>query len=330
MFHVEWLKHEKSYGKLYIEPLERGYGHTVGNTLRRVLLSSIEGCAPIGVRIDGVLHEFSTIPGVKEDVVDIILNLKGLVVKLYNTEFKTISIEKRGPRVITAGDFIPDSDVEIINPDLYIATLDNEDSVLRMDLVIQRGKGYVTADKLKGTFTSVGYTPMDAFFSPVRRVSYKVENTRVGQVTDFERVIVELWTNGSVTPGEAVLQASRILRDNYDTLTRLLESELQQLIFREDLEIQVPEETSTIVIPEPSVEEGISIESLGLASRIVNILKRQGIKTAEELSKKTPKELKSIKNIGDKMVQEIEEKLRKFGYTLKEEEVKKDASSQEG
>lgn len=327
MFHVEWLKHEKSYGKLYIEPLERGYGHTVGNALRRVLLSSIEGCAPIGVRIDGVLHEFSTIPGVKEDVVDIVLNLKGLVVKIYNAELKTISMEKRGPKVITAGDFIPDNDVEIINPDLYIATLDNEDSVLRMDLVIQRGKGYVTADKLKGTFTSVGYIPMDAFFSPVRRVNYRVENTRVGQVTDFERVIVELWTNGSVTPGEAVLQASRILRDNYDTLTRLLESELQQMIFREDLEMQITEETPAVVIPESSVEEGIPIESLGLASRIVNILKRQGIRTAEDLSKKTPKELKSIKNIGDKMVQEIEEKLRNVGYTLKEEEVKKDATS---
>lgn len=330
MFHVEWLKHEKSYGKLYIEPLERGYGHTVGNALRRVLLSSIEGCAPIGVRIDGVLHEFSTIPGVKEDVVDIVLNLKGLVVKIYNAELKTISMEKRGPKVITAGDFIPDNDVEIINPDLYIATLDNEDSVLRMDLVIQRGKGYVTADKLKGTFTSVGYIPMDAFFSPVRRVNYRVENTRVGQVTDFERVIVELWTNGSVTPGEAVLQASRILRDNYDTLTRLLESELQQMIFREDLEMQITEETPAVVIPESSVEEGIPIESLGLASRIVNILKRQGIRTAEDLSKKTPKELKSIKNIGDKMVQEIEEKLRNVGYTLKEEEVKKDETSQEG
>ncbi|MBC7319333.1 DNA-directed RNA polymerase subunit alpha [bacterium] len=327
MFHVEWLKHEKSYGKLYIEPLERGYGHTVGNALRRVLLSSIEGCAPIGVRIDGVLHEFSTIPGVKEDVVDIILNLKGLVVKLYNTELKTISIEKRGPRVVTAGDFIPDSDVEIINPDLYIATLDNEDSVLRMDLVIQRGKGYVTADKLKGTFTSVGYIPMDAFFSPVRRVSYKVENTRVGQVTDFERVVLEMWTNGSVTPGEALLQASRILRDNYDTLTRLLESELQQMIFREDLGLQVTEEPSIIDISEPPTEEGTPIESLGLASRIVNILKRQGIHTVEALSKKTPKELKSIKNIGDKMVQEIEEKLKSFGYTLKGEEVKKDATS---
>ncbi len=327
MFHVEWLKHEKSYGKLYIEPLERGYGHTIGNALRRVLLSSIEGCAPIGVRIDGVLHEFSTIPGVKEDVVDIILNLKGLVVKLYNTELKTISIEKRGPKVITAGDFIPDSDVEIINPDLYIATLDNEDSVLRMDLVIQRGKGYVTADKLKGTFTSVGYIPIDAFFSPVRQVNYKVENTRVGQVTDFERIVVELWTNGSITPGEAVLQASRILRDNYDTLTRLLESELQQMIFREDLEMQVSGEMSTVITSEPLVEEGRSIESLGLSSRIINILKRQGIRTAEDLSKKTPKELKSIKNIGDKMVQEIEEKLKNFGYTLKEEEVNKDATS---
>lgn len=327
MFHVEWLKHEKSYGKLYIEPLDRGYGHTVGNTLRRVLLSSIEGCAPIGVRIDGVLHEFSTIPGVKEDVVDIILNLKGLVVKLYNTELKTISIEKRGPRIVTAGDFIPDSDVEIINPDLYIATLDNEDSVLRMDLVIQRGKGYVTADKLKGTFTSVGYIPMDAFFSPVRRVSYRVENTRVGQVTDFERVVLEIWTNGSVTPGEALLQASKILRDNYDTLTRLLESELQQMIFREDLGLQVTEEPPIIDVSEPPTEEGTPIESLGLASRIVNILKRQGIHTVEALSKKTPKELKSIKNIGDKMVQEIEEKLKNIGYALKEEEVRKDATS---
>ena len=328
MFHVEWLKHEKTYGKLYIEPLERGYGHTIGNALRRVLLSSIEGCAPIGVRIDGVLHEFSTIPGVKEDVVDIILNLKGLVVKLYNTELKTISLEKRGPRVVTAGDFVPDSDVEIINPDLYIATLDNEDSVLRMDLAIQRGKGYMTAEKLKGTFTSVGYIPMDAFFSPVRQVSYKVENTRVGQVTDFERVVLDIWTNGAITPGEALLQASRILRDNYDTLTRLLESELQQLIFREDLGIQVPEEVPATEVASFLAEEGTPIESLGLALRIVNILKRSGIHTVEALTRKTPKELKSLKNIGDKMVEEIKEKLQKAGYSLRqEEEVKKDATS---
>lgn len=327
MFHVEWLKHEKDYGQLYIEPLERGYGHTVGNALRRVLLSSIEGCAPIGIRIDGVLHEFSTIPGVKEDVVDIVLNLKGLVVKLHNSEIKTISIEKRGPRIVTAGDFIPDSDVEIINPDLYIATLDNEDSVLRMDLVIQRGKGYVPADRLKGTFTSVGYIPMDAFFSPVRQVSYRVENTRVGQITDFERVVLDIWTNGAVTPAEALLKASRILRDNYDNLTRLLESELQHLIFKEDLAIQVPEEVPVEITPIIQ-ESGTPIESLGLPSRIVNLLKRGGIHTVESLIEKTPKEIKSIKNIGEKMLLEIEEKLRNAGYSLKQEEgVNKDASS---
>ncbi|HHV81004.1 MAG TPA: DNA-directed RNA polymerase subunit alpha [bacterium] len=319
MFHVEWLKHEKNYGQLYIEPLERGYGHTVGNALRRVLLSSIEGCAPIGVRIDGVLHEFSTIPGVKEDVVDILLNLKGLVVRLHNSELKTISIEKRGPKIITAEDFIPDSDVEIINPDLYIATLDNEDSVLRMDVVIQRGKGYVSADKLKGTFTSVGYIPMDAFFSPVKQVSYKVENTRVGQITDFERVVLDIWTNGAITPAESLLSASRILKDSYDNLTRLLESELQHLIFREDLAAHIPEETPVEISP-VTQESGTPIESLGLSLRIVNLLKRGGIHTVESLIEKTPKEIKSIKNIGDKMLLEIEEKLRNAGYILKQEE----------
>ncbi len=327
MFHVEWLKHENNYGQLYIEPLERGYGHTIGNALRRVLLSSIEGCAPIGVRIDGVLHEFSTIPGVKEDVVDIILNLKGLVVRLHNSEIKTISIEKRGPRVVTAEDFIPDNDVEIINPDLYIATLDNEDSVLRMDVVIQRGKGYVAADKHKGTFTTVGYIPMDAFFSPVRRVSYRVENTRVGQITDFERVVLDIWTNGSITPAEALLRASRILRENYDNLTRLLESELQHLIFREDLALQIPSEVP-METPFIFQETGTPIESLGLHSKIVNILKRSGIHTVESLTEKTPKEIRSIKNIGEKMLAEIEEKLRNAGYSLRqEEEVNKDASS---
>lgn len=327
MFHVEWLRHEKNYGQVYIEPLERGYGHTIGNALRRVLLSSIEGCAPIGVRIDGVLHEFSTIPGVKEDVVDIILNLKGLVVRLHNSEIKTISMEKRGPKIITAEDFIPDSDVEIINPDLYIATLDNEDSVLRMDVVIQRGKGYVTADKLKGMFTTVGYIPMDAFFSPVKKVNYRVENTRVGQITDFERVVLDIWTNGSVAPAEALLMASKILKEDYDNLTRLLESELQHLIFREDLAIQIPEEASEEVQPVVQVT-GTPIESLGLSSKIVNLLKRNGIHTIESLIEKSPKEIKSIKNIGDKMLSEIEEKLRNAGYSLRKEEgVKKDASS---
>lgn len=326
MFHVEWLKHENNYGQLYIEPLERGYGHTIGNALRRVLLSSIEGCAPIGVRIDGVLHEFSTIPGVKEDVVDIILNLKGLVVRLHNSEIKTISIEKRGPKIVTAEDFIPDNEVEIINPDLYIATLDNEDSVLRMDVVIQRGKGYVTADKLKGTFTTVGYIPMDAFFSPVKRVSYRVENTRVGQITDFERVVLDIWTNGSIAPAEALLRASRILRENYDNLTRLLESELQHLIFREDLALQIPREVP-METPFVFQDTGTPIESLGLHSKIINLLKRSGIHTVESLIERTPKEIRSIKNIGEKMLAEIEEKLRNAGYSLKQEEVNKDASS---
>jgi len=325
MFHVEWLEHERNYGKLYIEPLERGYGHTIANTLRRVLLSSIEGVAPVGVRIDGVLHEFSTIPGVKEDVVEIILNLKGLIVKLYNTELKTISVEKRGPKIVTAGDFIPDNDVEIVNPDLHIATLDNEDSVLRMDLVLQRGKGYVSSEKLKGMFTTVGYIPMDAFYSPVKQVSYKVENTRVGQVTDFERIVLEIWTDGSVLPGEALLQASETLKENYDMLSRLVESELQRILFKEEVPPQIVEEiTPTNVL----VSDETLIENLHLPLKILNLLKRNGIHTVQALTQKSYKEIKAIKNIGDKMTKEIEKELQAAGYSLRkdEEEVKKDAS----
>jgi len=325
MFHVEWLEHERNYGKLYIEPLERGYGHTIANTLRRVLLSSIEGVAPVGVRIDGVLHEFSTIPGVKEDVVEIILNLKGLIVKLYNTELKTISVEKRGPKIVTAGDFIPDNDVEIVNPDLHIATLDNEDSVLRMDLVLQRGKGYVSSEKLKGMFTTVGYIPMDAFYSPVKQVSYKVENTRVGQVTDFERIVLEIWTDGSVLPGEALLQASETLKENYDMLSRLVESELQRILFKEEVPPQIVEEiTPTNVL----VSDETPIENLHLPLKILNLLKRNGIHTVQALTQKSYKEIKAIKNIGDKMTKEIEKELQAVGYSLRkdEEEVKKDAS----
>ncbi|MGB9681959.1 MAG: DNA-directed RNA polymerase subunit alpha [bacterium] len=325
MFHLEWLEHRKDYGRLYIEPLERGYGHTIANALRRVLLSSIEGVAPVGVRIDGVLHEFSTIPGVKEDVVEIILNLKGLIVKLHNTELKTISMEKRGPMVVTAGNFIPDNDVEILNPELHIATLDDEDAVLRMDLVLQRGKGYVSSEKLKGMFTTVGYIPMDAFYSPVRQVSYKVENTRVGQVTDFERIVLEIWTNGSVLPGEAFVEASRILKENYDMLSKLAESELQHMLFREEL-IQAEEEVTPTHIS--SVLEETPIENLHLPLKIVNLLKRNGIHTIQALTQKSYKEIKSIKNIGDKMIKEIEKELEAAGYSLRkdEDEVKKDAS----
>ncbi|MGC8718121.1 MAG: DNA-directed RNA polymerase subunit alpha, partial [bacterium] len=295
------------------------------NALRRVLLSSIEGVAPVGVRIDGVLHEFSTIPGVKEDVVEIILNLKGLIVKLHNTELKTISMEKRGPMVVTAGNFIPDNDVEILNPELHIATLDDEDAVLRMDLVLQRGKGYVSSEKLKGMFTTVGYIPMDAFYSPVRQVSYKVENTRVGQVTDFERIVLEIWTNGSVLPGEAFVEASRILKENYDMLSKLAESELQHMLFREEL-IQAEEEVTPTHIS--SVLEETPIENLHLPLKIVNLLKRNGIHTIQALTQKSYKEIKSIKNIGDKMIKEIEKELEAAGYSLRkdEDEVKKDAS----
>jgi DNA-directed RNA polymerase subunit alpha len=325
MFHLEWLEHRKDYGKLYIEPLERGYGHTIANALRRVLLSSIEGVAPVGVRIDGVLNEFSTLPGVKEDVVEIILNLKGLIVKLHNTELKTISMEKRGPKTVTAGDFIPDNDVEIVNPELHIATLDNEDSVLRMDLVLQRGKGYVSSEKLKGMFTTVGYIPMDAFYSPVKQVSYKVENTRVGQVTDFERIVLEIWTNGSVLPGEAFLEASRILRENYDMLSKLAESELQHMLFREELAQMEEEVIPTSISPMP---EETPIENLHLPLKIINLLKRNGIHTIQALTQKSSKEIRSIKNIGDKMVKEIEKELEAAGYSLRkdEDEVKKDAS----
>jgi DNA-directed RNA polymerase subunit alpha len=325
MFHVEWLEHRKDYGKLYVEPLERGYGHTIANALRRALLSSIEGVAPVGVRIDGVLHEFSTIPGVKEDVVEIILNLKGLIVKLHNTELKTISMEKRGPKVVTAGDFIPDNDVEIVNPDLPIATLDNEDSILRMDLVLQRGKGYVSAEKLKGMFTTVGYIPMDAFYSPVKQVSYKVENTRVGQVTDFERIILEVWTNGSVLPGEALFQASKILKENYDILSKLVESELQRILFKEEISQLEEEEMAPQNIP---ISDEIPIENLHLPLKILNLLKRNGIHTIQALTQKSYKEIKGIKNIGDKMIKEIEKELQAAGYSLRkdEEEVKKDAS----
>lgn len=261
------------FGRFIIEPLERGFGITLGNSLRRVLLSSLPGAAVTSVKIDGVLHEFSTIPGVVEDTTDIILNLKALQIKTYTDESKTLRIEAEGEGEVTAKDIIADSDVEILNPDLHIATL-NEDARLYMELNVEKGKGYVSAEKNKKSDYVIGVIPIDSMFSPVVKVNYTVENTRVGQITDYDRLTLEVWTDGSITPKEATSLAAKILSNHLRLFVNLTDKV-------GEVEIVVDKEEE----PRDRVMD-MTIEELDLSVRSFNCLKRAGINTVGELVQK--------------------------------------------
>ncbi|WKV10402.1 DNA-directed RNA polymerase subunit alpha [Thermoanaerobacterium sp. CMT5567-10] len=298
---------DDTYAKFVIEPLERGYGITLGNSLRRMLLSSLPGAAAKTIKIDGVLHEFSTVPGVKEDVTEIILNLKELAVKLYTDEPKIVRIEAEGKGEVTAGDIISDGDVEIVNPDLHIATL-SDNGKLNMEIELVKGKGYVPSDKNKEPNQPIGIIPVDSIFTPVKKVSYNVENTRVGQVTDYDKLTMEVWTNGTISPKEAISLAAKILIDHFNLFTSFAEN-------YNDMEVLVEK-------PEKKTDKPLdmTIEELDLSVRSYNCLKRAGINTVQDLVQKTEEEMMKVRNLGKKSLVEVEQKLKALGLSLQKSE----------
>ncbi len=298
---------DNTYGKFVVEPLERGYGTTLGNSLRRVLLSSLPGAAITTIKIEGALHEFSTLPGVVEDTTEIILNLKQLSMKLHSDEQKTIRIETQGECKVTAGDIIHDGDVEIVNPELYIASLD-ADGRLFMEMTVERGRGYVPAERNKKPGQPIGIIPVDSIFSPVRRVNFHVEDTRVGQRTDYDKLTLEIWTNGTIKPDEAASLGAKILTVHLMLFVELIEK-------TDEVEIMVEKEENE---NEKIME--LVIEELDLSVRSYNCLKRAGINTVEELIQKTPEDMMKVRNLGKKSLEEVEQKLASLGLSLKKSE----------
>lgn len=295
----------KNYGRFVIEPLERGYGTTLGNCMRRILLSSLPGAAVTSVKIDGILHEFSTIPGVKEDVTEIILNLKKLSVRLNGDSTKRVIINAVGPKEVTAADIIGDSELEIFNKDLHIATLD-ENASLVMEINLARGRGYVSADQNKDESTPISVIPVDSIFTPVTKVNYSVENTRVGQVTDFDKLTLEIWTDGSITPEEGVSIGAKIMHEHLNLFIQLNDS-------MDNLEIMVEKEEDQ---KEKALE--MTIEELELSVRSFNCLKRAAINTVEELTEKSEDDMMKVRNLGRKSLDEVRNKLAELGLGLRE------------
>lgn len=296
-----------TYAKFIIEPLERGYGITLGNSLRRVLLSSLPGAAVTSVKIEGVLHEFSTIPGVVEDVTDIILNLKSLALKIYSDEPQVIRIDTTGPGEVLAADIEKNSQVEILNPDLLIATLETG-AHLAMEITVERGRGYRPAEKNKKEDHVIGIIPVDSIFSPVRKVNYTVTDTRVGQITDYDKLTLEVWTNGSIAPDESISLSAKVLNDHLKLFVGLTER-------IGDVEIMVEKEEE-----ERDKILDMSIEELDLSVRSYNCLKRAGINTVGELIMKTEEDMMKVRNLGRKSLEEVDEKLASLGLSLRKPE----------
>ena len=298
---------DESYGRYVIEPLERGYGTTLGNSLRRILLSSLPGTAVTTVKIAGIQHEFTTIPGIKEDVTEIILNIKGIVARLHADRTKTVYIEASGECIVTAGDIKADGEVEILNPDLHIATL-SSDASLSMELTIDHGRGYMSAERNKLQQPTIGVIPIDSIYTPVHKVNYNVENTRVGNVTDFDRLTLEVWTDKTITARDAVSLGAKILCDHFTLFTDLSESIGNQSTVVEKAEAQ-----------RDKVLE-MTIEELDLSVRSFNCLKRVNINTVEDLISKTEDEMIKVRNLGRKSLEEVIHKLAMMGLHLKKEE----------
>ena len=294
---------DDSYGKYVIEPLERGYGTTLGNSLRRVLLSSLPGTAVTSIRISGIQHEFSTIPGVKEDVTEIVLNIKRIIARLHSDEPKTVYIEASGECEVTAGDIKADGEVEILNPELHIATL-GPDASLSMELTLDHGRGYVPADKNKNPQQIIGTIPVDSIYTPVLKVNYAVENTRVGNQTDFDKLTLEVWTDRTITPRDAVSLGAKILMDHFTLFTDLSDSIGSRSTVVEKVETQ-----------RDKVLE-MTIEELDLSVRSFNCLKRANINTVEDLISKTQDEMIKVRNLGRKSLEEVEHKLAMMGLSL--------------
>ena len=301
------ISDDLKYGKFVVEPLERGYGTTLGNSLRRILLSSLPGAAVTSIQIDGVLHEFSTIEGVVDDVASIILNLKKLALKIYSDEEKVIEIDFKGSGVITAADITHDSDVEILNPDLYIATVANNGH-LRMRMYAQRGRGYTPADQNKREDLPIGVIPIDSIYTPVSRVNFTVENTRVGQSTDFDKLSLDVWTDGSIGPKEAISLGAKILTEHLNIFVGLTDE-------AQTAEIMVEKEEDQ---KEKVLE--MTIEELDLSVRSYNCLKRAGINTVLELANKSEDDMMKVRNLGRKSLEEVKAKLEELGLGLREED----------
>lgn len=301
------------YGKFIWEPLERGYGITLGNSLRRVLLSSLPGAGVTAIKIDGVLHEFSTITGVREDVADIILNVKGLCMKMYCDEAKVLRITASGEQVITAADIICDSDVEILNPDLHIATLD-ADAEFNMEIYVNKGQGYVPGDRNKMQDQPIGLIPVDSIYSPITRVKFGVTDTRVGNVTNYDKLTVEVWTDGSIEPAEAISASAGIMID-YLKLFQSGAMPHSPIIVKGDDVDEVSEVGEAPVGP-----VGMSIDDLDLSVRSNNCLRRAGINTVEELIQRSEEDMRKVRNLGSKSLDEIKKKLINLGLGLRNSE----------
>ena len=296
-----------SHGKFIVEPLERGYGLTLGNALRRILLSSLPGNAVTSVKIAGVQHEFSTIPGVKEDVTEIILNVKGLLIRLFSSGPKTVYIEAKGEKVVTAADIRSDGEVEILNPEMVIATL-GPDAELEMELTLAQGRGYVPAERNKPIQSIIGLIPVDSVYTPVAKVNYTVENTRVGHMTDFDKLTLEVWTDGTISARDAVSLGAKILSDHLVLFTDLSETLGSKSTVVEKAESQ-----------RNKVRE-MTIEELDLSVRSFNCLKRAGINTVEDLASKTEEEMMKVRNLGRKSLEEVVSKLQAIGLSLSKED----------
>ena len=299
---------DSSFGRFVIEPLERGYGRTLGNSLRRVLLSSLPGVAVTSVKIDGVVHEFSTVPGVKEDVTEIVLNIKGINAKLHTDDLpKKVFIDVEGPCEITAGSIIADADVEILNPDLHIATV-GAGGKLNMELTMDKGRGYIPAEQNKQSQTVIGVIPVDSIYTPVLKVNYTVENTRVGQFTDFDKLIIEVTTDGTLTAQEAVSLGAKVLTEHLNLFV-----DLSGDAFDGDIIVEKDDKGVSKILE-------MTIEELDLSVRSFNCLKRAGINTVQDLTEKTEDEMMKVRNLGRKSLDEVINKLADLGFSLRSED----------
>ena len=293
----------KRYGKFVVEPLERGFGQTLGNSLRRVLLNSLPGVAVTNVRIEGVQHEFSTVPGVKEDVAEIILNLKNLSAKVFSDQPKVVTIDAHGDCEVTAVDIKCDEEVEIVNRNLHIATL-SAGAHLQMQMTLEKGRGYVSSDRNKQPGMPIGVIPMDSIFTPIRKVNYTVEDTRVGQITDYDKLTLEIWTNGTLMPDEAISGAAKILSEHLSLFVSLTDQVMPV----------------SMVQPEDDKKEKVlemTIEELDLSVRAYNCLKRAGINSVAELVQRNQEDMMKVRNLGKKSLEEVEQKLAALGLALR-------------
>ena len=298
------IKSDGTYGRFVLEPLERGFGTTLGNSLRRVLLSSLPGVAVTSIKIDGVQHEFSTVPGVKEDVTEIVLNMKGLIAKIHGDAPKTIHIEAEGECEVTAGDIKVDSEVEILDPGMHIATL-GPGAKLYMEIVIDKGRGYVPSERNKAKLNNViGASPVDSIYTPVLKVNYTVENTRVGQITDYDKLTIEVWTDGTISAKEAVSLGAKVLTEHLNLFV-----DLSDEAYTADIMVEKDDKGKEKVLE-------MTIEELDLSVRSFNCLKRAGINTVEDLINKSEEEMMKVRNLGRKSLEEVMAKLDALGFSL--------------